>query len=71
MVGDGPMITEPDASTIAARRQQLRECIAKMADAIAAGACDPVDVELQALVQICEEHFLPVEAARVRRWMGP
>ncbi len=61
---------DPDA-TFAARRQQLRECIAKMADAIATGACQPVRVELEALIQICQEHFLPTEAERVRRWLMP
>jgi hypothetical protein len=65
------MITSAPDTTFAARRQQLRECIAKMATAIASGDCTPERVELAALVQICQEHFLPVEAARVRRWMAP
>lgn len=60
----------PDASFLATR-QQLRECIAKMAEAIATGECHPLRVELEALIQICYDHFLPVEAARVRRWMTP
>lgn len=64
------MITSPPDTTFAARRQQLRECIAKMADAIATGECTPLRAELDALVLICHEHFLPCEAARVRRWMA-
>jgi hypothetical protein len=65
------MIASSPDTTFAARRQQLRECIAKMATAIANGDCTPERVELEVLVLICQEHFLPVEAARVRRWMTP
>lgn len=53
------------------RRTRLAGCIAKMADAIAAGELTPSVVELQALAQLCEEQWLPSEAARVRRWMTP
>ena len=53
-----------------ARRRRLAECIAKMAAAIAAGECTPTRMELLALAQICREHGLLMEAARVRRWMG-
>lgn len=60
-----------DHTTIAQRRQRLRDAIAKMAPAIAAGECTPTRVELEALVLLCNEHFLPVEAARVMRWMTP
>ncbi len=41
-----------------------------MALAIASGEIDELHVvELQALAEICDRHFLPAEAARVRRWM--
>ena len=53
------------------RRERLREAVAKMADAMATGACTPSRVELEALALVCEDQFLPTEAARVRRWMTP
>lgn len=53
------------------RRVRLRQAVAKMAVAIAAGECEPpAPVEIEALAQLCDEHFLLSEAARVRRWMG-
>lgn len=65
------MQTEPvDVPTAMARRQRLREVIAKMADAIADGEEAPSRPELRELAGLCEDYFLPVEAARVRRWAG-
>lgn len=58
---------DPEATT---RRLRLREAIGKMADAIAAGDLTPLPIELEALAQLCDEQFLPSEAARVRRWMA-
>lgn len=60
-----------DHTAVAQRRQRLRDAIAKMATAIANGDCTPSRVELEALVLLCQEQFLPVEAARVMRWMAP
>jgi hypothetical protein len=51
-----------------ARRARLAEAVAKLAMAIATGAVAPHALELQALASLCEDHFLPREAARVRRW---
>jgi hypothetical protein len=51
------------------RRGDLRDAVGRMATAIAAGEIHMDRTELEALAQICEEHFLPVEAARVRRWI--
>lgn len=64
-------LADLDPTTIADRRQRLREAIAKMATAIANGDCTPSRVELEAILVMCHEHFLPVEAARVLRWMTP
>ena len=50
------------------RRLELRDAVARMATAIARGELTPTPHELEALAQICADHFLPVEAARVRRW---
>lgn len=60
-----------DHTTISQRRQRLRTAIAKMATAIADGECTPTRVELEAVAALCTEYFLPVELARVRRWMAP
>lgn len=53
------------------RRTRLAQAVAALAIGIAQGECTPPDVELQALAQLCEEQWLPQEAARVRRWMAP
>jgi hypothetical protein len=61
-----------DHATTAERRQRLREAVAKMATAIDTGECDPpTRAELEAVAALCTEYFLPVELARVRRWMAP
>lgn len=60
-----------DQATVAERRQRLRDAIAKMAIAIAEGECTPTRDELNAVAALCTEYFLPVELARVRRWMAP
>jgi hypothetical protein len=52
------------------RRGDLREAVGRMATAIAHGEIAPTPCELEALAQICAEHFLPVEAARIRRWIA-
>lgn len=52
------------------RRQRLRECIARMAEAIATGECTPLRVELEVVLDLCHQHRLPTEAARVSRWMS-
>lgn len=63
------MITSWVGPNVTPRRLRLREAIDKMAAAIATGECQPPSaVELDALAQLCEEQFLPCEAARVRRW---
>lgn len=65
-----PMADVTDA-TFAARRERLRASVARWADRIAAEAYYPAPDELTAVVALCQEYFLPVEAARVRRWMTP
>jgi hypothetical protein len=52
------------------RRARLAEAIGKLALAIVADTCEPDIVELRILAQLCDEHQLPVEAARIRRWMA-
>jgi hypothetical protein len=52
------------------QRLRLRECVGKLAIAIANGECTPQLIELQALVEICEARELPIEAARIRRWIA-
>lgn len=59
-----------NTETIVERRQRLRAGIAKMAEAIANEGYAPSQVELDRLIELCQEYFLPVEAARVKRWMG-
>jgi hypothetical protein len=51
-------------------RRRLKAAIAKLALAIANGEVTPLPLELQALAEICETENLPIEAARVRRWMA-
>jgi len=51
-------------------RQRFVEMINKLGTAIANGECTPELGELEALVLICEDRQLPIEAARVRRWLG-
>lgn len=60
-----------DLATTAERRQHLREAIAKLALVIAEGGGTPSQVELHRIIELCHDHFLPTEAARVRRWMTP
>jgi hypothetical protein len=45
--------------------------VTRWTDRVAVGAYDPSPWELAAVVALCQEHFLPVEAARVLRWMAP
>lgn len=52
------------------RRLELRDAVTRLAIAIAHGEVTPQPIELEALAQICAEHFLPVEAARIRRWIA-
>lgn len=65
------MIAGPTLAASAAQRQRLREAIAKLATAIAEGGGVPTRLELEALIYLCNKHYLPTEAARVRRWMTP
>jgi hypothetical protein len=50
-------------------RRRLKAAVDKLALAIAKGDVTPLPLELQALAEICETENLPIEAARVRRWM--
>lgn len=56
--------------TRAERRRRLADAVADLADAIVTGEVTPDLIELQALALICDEHQLPIDAARVRRWTG-
>lgn len=53
------------------RQARLHAAVGKLADAIAAGEVTPLEVELEALALLCEEQYLLLDAARVRRWMTP
>ena len=48
----------------------LIQVVTKIARAIAAGQVVPEPGELAALAQVLDEHRLPIEANRVRRWMA-
>lgn len=56
-------------ATFAARQQRLRDAVAKLAAAIVAGDRIPSKVELEAVVGFCQDYALPLEAARVSRWL--
>lgn len=56
---------------IPTRRTRLSAAVAKMAHQIDTGAITTSVVELDALAQLCDAHQLPIEAARVRRWIDP
>lgn len=64
------MTPSPLHATPIERRRNLAKAVAQLALAIAAGELRPEPVELQALAAICDDMQLPIEAARVRRWMG-
>lgn len=51
-------------------RQRLAEAVDKLARAMAAGEIATDEIQLRALVDICEANQLPIEAARVRRWIA-
>lgn len=53
--------------TIQAR---LIEMTQKLARAIASGEVTPAPGEMEALAIVLDEHHLPIEANRVRRWMA-
>lgn len=59
-----------DLATTIDRQRRLREAVAKMGTALAAGEIAPSTIELEALAALCEVYFLPREAARVRRWLA-
>lgn len=54
----------------AAGRERIAAAVAVLAQAIDRGDVTPVLEELEAAVAVCEEHDLPIEAARIRRWLG-
>ena len=49
---------------------KTRAIVAALADAIAAGDVEPSIAELRALAQLCDQRHLPLEAARIRRWLA-
>ena len=53
-----------------ARRTMLKAAVANLGVAISRGECTPQLVELEALALICDDHQLPAEATRVRRWIA-
>lgn len=59
-----------DAPPPADDRAMLRAAVKNLGEAIARGECTPQLVELEALALICEDKGLPVEAARVQRWIA-
>jgi len=50
-------------------RGHLVDAVEQLAGAIDRGECQPLRIELHALAVACDEHQLPIEAARVRRWL--
>jgi hypothetical protein len=60
-----------DPATITATRERVRAGVTRWTDRIVAGAYCPTQDELDAVVALCTEYFLPIERARVRRWMAP
>jgi hypothetical protein len=60
--------TAPDHARLE-RRARLAEAVARMAIAIAYDDVTPTILELETLAAICDDHELPGEAARVRRWL--
>lgn len=52
------------------QRARLAEAVDKVALAIVAGTCVPDALELQILAELCDLFQLPLEAARIRRWLG-
>ena len=59
------MITAETSDRI---RGRLIQVVTKLARAIAAGDGMPAPGELETLAKVLDEHRLPIEAARVRRW---
>ena len=51
-------------------RTRLASAVAQLAIAIDAGEVEPIVLELRIIAGLCDDHQLPTEAARVRRWMG-
>lgn len=56
-------------SAAAAQRDRLRAAVLRLGDAIDMELVEPCLPELEALALLCEDHRLPIEAARVRRWL--
>jgi hypothetical protein len=52
------------------RRMRLQQAVAKKARALETGAHEIDVAELQALAGICDDAHLPIEAARIRRWIA-
>lgn len=51
------------------RRRRLAQCVDRLAIALAAEQCTILPAECEALAALCDAHDLPIEAARVRRWI--
>ncbi len=58
-----PVITPSD------RRAFFRKAIHQCLDEIVAGNVTPARLELDALAALCDELDLPLDAARIRRWI--
>jgi hypothetical protein len=51
------------------KRHRLADAVDRLTLALALGEVTTSRVELEILAQLCEEQWLPCEAARVRRWL--
>lgn len=51
------------------QRDELRDAVNRLANAMFRGDVEPDPDELRALAEICAINHLPIEAARVRRWL--
>jgi hypothetical protein len=49
---------------------RLQQAVAQLGQAMAAGEVDKSVSELQALAGICDDAQLPIEARRIRTWIG-
>lgn len=64
-----PAPSVPRQQEIPDDRAMLRASVANLAEALSRGWVRPQLVKLEALALICQDKGLPVEAARVRRWL--
>lgn len=60
----------PPGDRRAETRANLVAEIPRLAIALDVGDVEPVVAELRLIARLCDDHQLPTEAARIRRWIG-